>query len=97
MLCNKKRTQWPLFIALLTLIVGIYLGSYLVIFEAHYEFQPHMQNTISADNDLYAIYNHNGTYDIYYGDIYIESVNTLEYFSSNITVYTPNDIEHFVK
>ena len=86
MLCNKKRTQWPLFIALLTIIAGIYLGSYLVIFEADFVSDLTAPNTISTPNEFYAILNQDGTYHIYYNEIFIEYTDTLEYYPPDILI-----------
>ena len=89
MLCNKKRTQWPLFIALLTLIVGIYLGSYLVIFEADFDPKNTLtRGTFAVQNEFYAILLDNGMYDIYCGDFFIETTNALDYYPLDIPIFT---------
>ncbi len=88
MLCKRReRAHWPLFLALFAVMVGIYLGSYVFILEAHYEYRPHTFDTIAPDKDFYAILNLDGTYDIYYGEILIEHTETLEYYPPSIPIY----------
>lgn len=90
MLCSQgEKSNRPAFLALIVVVIGIYLGSYMYTVEADYD----PKNTITKDTiatyiDFYAVLNSDGTYDIYYEDIFCECVDTLEYYPSDIPVYT---------
>ena len=89
MLCKRReRAHWPLFLALFAVMVGIYLGSYVFILEAHYDPQRTLTSeTIATPDDFYAIINDDGTYSIYQGSLFIEKTDSLEYYPHNIIVY----------
>lgn len=82
MLFHKNRKKnIPLFLALLAMVVCIYIGSYGIILEASsYDFAPENDDFIRYDKDFYAVSNEEGSYDIYYNGILIETVESLEYY-----------------
>lgn len=82
-------------IGVLFLIVGIYIGSYLVIFEARdYSGIRETCFTTSKDN-VYAIENEDGSYDVYRNNgRFLETVDTLEYYPKDITVYSSEEEYH---
>ncbi len=81
-------------IGMLILIMGIYIGSYLVILEpSAYGFNAKGYQPAAGEN-VYAIENEDGCYDIYtsYG-IHLETTDTLEYYR-NITNYSSVEEYH---
>lgn len=88
MVCNKKpHANILLSIGLLTLIIAMYLGSYLVTFENLYFIESeHGEDTADLLDFMYALPKDDGTYDIYYGDFFIENVETLDNYL-NIPIY----------
>lgn len=88
MLCGRReKVHMPLFLTLLAVMVVIYLGSYMVILEAHYELEAHLQDTIAVDDEFCAVMMNDGTYAIYQNNFFIEYVDTLEYYPSDIQIY----------
>lgn len=83
---KPKKLIWN--IALVVLVFGIYILSYVFIFEAHYISPQTEESTIEPTAETtYAIQNEDGTYSIYYNDILIETTDSLEYYSSEIPIY----------
>ena len=80
-----------LHVTVLAMTIAIYLFSYFYIFEARY-FTPRDEATIemSAYNN-YAVLNENGTYNIYYGDILLETADSLESYPEGTPVYQNYD------
>lgn len=83
---KQKHHSWN--IALAILMFGIYILSYLYIFEAHY-ISPEKEFTSIdlIESNTYAIQNENGSYDIYYDNYFLETVDSLEYYLG-IPIYT---------
>lgn len=80
-------------IAITVAILFIYVLSYFYTFEATYQ-TPEVAATISITKDnSYFIQNEDGTYDLYYTDIYFETVTSLEYFRDDVPVYTQEEFE----
>ena len=71
----------------------VYLLSYFYTFEAYYS-MPDATETISiTDNTSYFIQNEDGSYDLYYSNIYFETVTDLNYFPDDIPIYTREEFE----
>ena len=101
MVNNQKKKDLPLSILICCIVVGIYICSYLFIFEG---FRAPAQETMSrppsiidwedvcilGDTPSYFIDNGNGTYDLYSGDMYLETMTSIEGYYSGIPVYTPD-------
>ena len=69
-------------------MVGIYLGSYVFILEADYDPKNTLtQDTSSTSEEFYAIFNEDGTYDIYCNDLFIENTVSLDYYPPSMTIY----------
>lgn len=93
MLCGRReKVHVPLFLTLLAVMVVIYLGSYMVILEADYEPQySYVQDTVSVPDGLYAVWDdENEVYSVYFNETFIEYVNSLECYSSEIPIFTKN-------
>lgn len=92
MVCNKKPHANRLMSAsLLAVIIATYLGSYLVTFESRYFIEN--ENEEAEDTEyllraVHAVLKDDGTYDIYNGDFFIENVETLENYYTDIPIYS---------
>lgn len=74
------------------LIFGIYAASHLFIFEADYTPPKVAEESVAQSEDnTYAILKSDGTYDIYFEGYLIETTDSLEYFSSDIPIYTEKE------
>jgi len=83
---NIKR-RYLLNYSLLVLMSGIYLLSYFLIFEADY-LPPEIAQTVdvpTAEN-TYLIENGDGTYDVIYDGIFIETTESLEYYPNDLKI-----------
>lgn len=90
---NQKKKQ-SINIILLILVLGLYLSSYTFIFEAYYASPEFIEDTFSpTEVDFYAIQKEDNTYDIYYGDVFLENTNSLEYHEG-IKIYTEKEYYH---
>lgn len=90
MVCNKKpHANILMSVGLLALIIAMYLGSYLVTFENRYfiENSNSEEDTAYMLDSVYAVPKDDGSYDIYYGDFFIENVETLENYYADIPIY----------
>lgn len=83
---NKKHYTWNVILAIL--MFGIYVLSYMYTFEAHY-MSPKVQNEVIelTEDNTYAIQKKDGTYDVYYGTVFVENVDSLEYYP-DVPIYT---------
>lgn len=98
MQCLDKRPNYPASIAMFILIVGIYILSYLFVFEGYYHSPEMEENCITLDAvSCYVIINENGLYDVYFGNgIFIETTDTLQYYPPNIMIYSSEE-EYYEK
>lgn len=91
-----EKKNYVIGMGMLLLIVGVYIGSYLVILEA-YDYGPEIsasQFTTSKDN-VYAIENEDGSYDVYRTNgFFLETVDTLENYPWNMTIYSSEEEYH---
>jgi len=80
-------------ILVFTTIFLLYISSYFYTFEATYS-PPDVAETIYiTDTTSYFIDNEDGTYDLYYSNIYFETVTSLDYYRDNIPVYTREEFD----
>lgn len=71
---------------LLTLL--LYVVSYCFIFEASYaEPNPMMEECEIPLEDMIAIPLVDGTYDLYWEDLFVEHISTLEYHEGVVVIY----------
>lgn len=88
MLCSQgEKSNRPAFLALIVVVIGIYLGSYMYTVEAHIDPKSITQDSAATSSDFYAIYGENGVYDIYCGDFFIEYTDSLDYYPPDIPIY----------
>ena len=88
MLCSQgEKSNRPAFLALIAVVIGIYLGSYMYTVEAHCELDYRIKDTISVDDGIYAVCDENGIYGIYYDGILLEYTDILDYYPSDIPIY----------
>ena len=89
MVCNKKpRTNILMSVGLLAVITAMYLGSYLITFENLYLIEgERVGDTADLMDSMHAVLKDDGTYDIYYGDFFIENVETLKNYEPDIPIY----------
>lgn len=78
-------------IILCTLFISIYAASHFIIFEAYYTSPEAAESIPQTENNTYAVLKENGTYDIYYLHYFIENVDSLEYYFSDIHIYTEKE------
>ncbi len=88
MLCSQgEKSNRPAFLALIVVVIGIYLGSYMYTVEADYDVKFITKDTTETNDNYYAVLNEDNTYSIYWGEIFIEYTETLEYYPSDIPIY----------
>lgn len=82
MMCYQhKRTDIFMLLPLLIMVMSIYICSYLVIVEPSYYIESIAgTDTLDVTMDFYAQPKSDGSYDIYLQGIFIENVETLEYY-----------------
>lgn len=73
---------------LISSVIIVYALSYLFTLEANY-ILPEIAETVTelSPDNTYLIQNMNGTYDVYFNQIYIETVDTLEMYQDNYPIY----------
>lgn len=99
MLCNKNKPKiYTLNILLTIFTMGVYMLSYIFIFEAYYIPEKiHINEDESIEfhltlNEAYLIDNGDCTYDVYLDtaempDFYLETIDSLEYYDCGYTIY----------
>lgn len=87
----KKRNKFLTASACL-LVAGLYILSYLYIFEGSYV-PPEIEDTSLSitENDGYAVLKEDNTYDIYYGTMLIENTESLRFYPTDIRIYTEKE------
>lgn len=93
---NQEKPHLAMNVLLLFATVTIYLVSYIVIPEAYYTIdnalleQDLEEHGVVAPSevDSYFIDNGDGTYDVYYKNQYMETIDTLDFYSPDVPVYT---------
>lgn len=82
MLCHKSdRTRVPVFLLLLMMVASIYLCSYGIILESNYSAQIENDDTLFTPSaGFHAILKKDGTYDLYFNDIFTENIENLDYY-----------------
>lgn len=81
-----------LHVTALILTVALYLLSYCFIFEARYFVPQNVETNFDlANHNFYAVLNEDDTYNIYYGGRLLDTVSSLENYSSGIPIYNSLD------
>ena len=102
---NQSKSDKSLSVLIGLIVLGIYISSYLFIFEG---FRPpeeiNMGQPMLSDNwgdiqilnnsDSYFIDNGDGTYDLYSGDMFLETTDSMEGYYPGTPVYTPENNPH---
>lgn len=98
MLINREKPRnTAINVIICIAILFIYIVSYFIILEPYYQ-TLEVESTISITEDSsYFIRNEDGTYDLYYSGIFFETVTSLEYFSSDIPIYTQEEFQQLTK
>lgn len=94
--CQDEKKSYVAGIGMLLLIVSMYIGSYLVIFEAH-SYGPEItaRCIVPSRENIYVIENEDGTYDVYRTTgRFLDTVDSLEYFQKDIIVYSSKEEYH---
>lgn len=88
MMYGKKKPSLPLFSLSVLLTLLLYVVSYCFIFEASYaEPNPMMEECEIPLEDMIAIPLVDGTYDLYWEDLFVEHISTLEYHEGVVVIY----------
>lgn len=82
---SRNRIKQNFVITILTLIL---LLSYVFAFENYFSNNFIPKDFVSKENDTYIVENLDGSYDVYYDGIYLETVLSLEYYNKSIPIYT---------
>lgn len=91
MLTHQKK-RLALTLTFLLLFIATFISSYLVIFEAYYASPEVLETTIGQTIDnTYAVQKADGTYDIYFQNVFIENTASLEYYISDIPIYAEDE------
>lgn len=94
LIASNQKKKHSLNIVLVILVLGLYLSSYAFIFEGFYSNHENLGNSFSpVEVDFYAIQKEDNTYDVYYGDIFLENTDSLEYHG-DIQIYTEKEFYH---
>lgn len=86
---TKQKRNIFLNVAISVLVFGLFAWSYLYIYEGSY-IPPEIAETTHSitESNGCAVLKQDGTYDIYYdGTIFLENVDSLECYSSDIPIY----------
>ncbi len=88
----KEKKKKLLNIAAFLLAAGLFVWSYLYIYEGSYIPDEIEENTHRAtEENSYAVLKEDGTYDVYYNGYFIENTDSLECYSSEIPIYTEKE------
>lgn len=87
---TPKPYAKPLHVAILVATIALYLFSYLFIFEARY-IVPEENIFDATDPSIYAVATEYNTYEVYYGGVMLETVDTLENYHKDTPIYDSLD------
>lgn len=88
MMYRKKKLSFPLFSVSVLLMLLLYTASYRFIFEASYAAPSVMLEECEIPReDFIAVPLEDGTYDIYWEDLFVEHVSTLEHHRGVAIIY----------
>lgn len=99
---NQNKTDLPFSILICCIVTCVYLCSYIFILEAskppsaeNADFPDDIHNVqqlhFDSTNDIYFIDNGDGTYDLYSGELYLETYDSTEYSYPGAPIYTPEN------
>jgi len=78
---QNNRYRIPLFLSFLMLVSFIYLCSFGFILEARYnEINPTEPGDLQISDGLYVIPKKDGTYDLYFNELFIENLENLDHY-----------------
>ncbi|MCM1118694.1 MAG: hypothetical protein NC543_04960 [bacterium] len=99
-LCVMRRryskANYGVCACMLILMLVLYIGSYMFIGEA-LGYKPEVEKSFvtMTEENISAIQNKEGTYDIYLdGGIYLETTDTLEFYPADVKIYLSEDEYH---
>lgn len=101
MLNNQTASDKTLALLICFLMLCVYINSYLFIFEGfntpkketikHPPTMINMTDIYVIESSSYFIDNGDGTYDLYSGDMYLETMTTIDGYYSDTPIYTPEN------
>lgn len=78
---------------LLVPVCMVYLFSFLYIFEGYYiPSETEQLSESPTSEDTYIIRNDDGTYDVYYNDIFLETTDSLTYYPNDCKIYSSKEV-----
>lgn len=88
MSARNQRKSRSLNVLITTIILSVYVLSYVFIFEAYYFPLDAPDILIPSYNNSYLIDNGDGTYDFYLEGVYIETTDSLNNYFKDVPIYT---------
>ncbi|MCR5753562.1 MAG: M56 family metallopeptidase [Acetatifactor sp.] len=86
---SESKRKYGLNILFVIIVISIFILSYLYTFEAYYVREDIASVTVSPSSDgSFAVQLEDGSYDIYLSGFFIENVNSLEYYPSDLPILT---------
>lgn len=86
MLYRKRTLPLPLIFLSILSVLLLYAASYRFIFEGHCTPQEASNLEVHLE-EMFAVSLEDGTYDIYWEDIFIEHVDSLKYYNGIVIIY----------
>lgn len=96
MLLQARKRSKPLTYVVITLFITLslllYTSSYLFIWEAGYNNPNHLEGTFTLSKEnAYIVKNPDGTYDIYWNSMHIETTDSIYSYSKDIPIYNSKE------
>lgn len=92
---KRKKKNWVLNLLLICLVGSIYILSYLFALEAYNSISDVDKEAIRINQlSSFLIDNGDGTYDLYFSNYKLETINSLEHYSEDIPIFTREEFEH---
>ncbi len=94
----KNRDHRPnrlLNVAVFAITFSAYILSYFYIWEVNYA-APEIEEScvLASDSEVYAIATEDGRYEIYFNDVLMDTIDTLQYYSPDMKIYTSEEEYH---
>ena len=83
---QRHKTHTPVAIIILGLVMVLYVGSYFITFENSYVIDQQLSSDYVTNEGFYAILKDDGTYDTFYDGFFLENVDSLENYPTDILI-----------